>query len=135
MIKEHFEFLCGNGIITSSTKMFLALVNKHLKHFLVELFQQVPDLVKTVEVWFAVTIWSDNLKAVTKFCYLGGVLSNDCSINPEIAGRFAKASSNFGHLAKLWDKHDISLVTKVSVYQAAVLTVLLYGAETWTVYC
>ena len=83
----------------------------------------------------AVTIGSDNLRAVTKFCYLGGVLSNDCSIDLEIAARLAKASSTFGRLAsRLWDTHDISLVTKVSVYQAAVLSVLLYGVETWTLY-
>ena len=83
----------------------------------------------------AVTIGSDNLKAVTKFCYLGGVLANDCSIDLEIAARLAKANSTFGRLAsRLWDTHDIPLVTKVSVYQGAVLTVLLYGAETWTVY-
>ena len=47
----------------------------------------------------------------------------------------AKASSTFGHLAlRLWDSHDISQVTKVFLYQAVVLTVLLYGAEIWTVY-
>ena len=83
----------------------------------------------------AVTNGSENLRAVTKFCYLGGVLSNDCSIDLEIVARLAKASSTFGRLAsRLWDKHDISPVTKVSVYQAAFLSVLLYGVETWTLY-
>ena len=78
----------------------------------------------------AVTTGWDNLKAVTKFCYLGGALSNDCSVDSEITARIAKASSTFGRLAsRLWNTRDITLATKVSVYQAAVLTVLLYGAE------
>ena len=77
----------------------------------------------------AVTIESNNLKAVTQLCYLRGVPANDCSIDLELA------NSTFGRLAsRLWNTHDISQGTKVSVYQAAVLTVLLYAAETWTVY-
>ena len=48
----------------------------------------------------AVTIESDNLKAVTKFCSFGGALSNDCFIALEIAARLAKASSIFGGHSK-----------------------------------
>ena len=58
----------------------------------------------------AVTIGSDNLKAVTKFCYLEGALSNDCSVDSEITARIAKASSTFDRLAsRLWN----TLTTKV----------------------
>ena len=72
-----------------------------------------------------VTTGSDNLKAVTKFCYWGGALSNDCSVDSEITARIAKASSTFGRLAsRLWNTRDITLATKVTV-----LTLLLYGAE------
>ena len=78
----------------------------------------------------AVTIESDSqLKAVTKFCYLEGVLSNDCSIDLEIAARLAKASTTFGHLAsRLWDTHDISLVTKV-------LSILINCSSCVTIWC
>ena len=46
-----------------------------------------------------VMIGLDNLKAVTKFCYLGGALSNNiiCSVYSEITVRIAKASLTFGH--------------------------------------
>jgi len=35
---------------------------------------------------------------------------------------------------RLWDEHGIRLDTKISVYVAVVLTILLYGCETWTLY-
>ena len=73
-----------------------------------------------------VTVASENLKAVTKFCFLGGVLSSNCSIDLEL--------NIWSLLFEIMKTYNISLVTKVSVYQAAVLAVLLYGAETWTVY-
>ena len=49
--------------------------------------------------------------------------------------RISKASHAFGILHKrLWSRHGISIRTKVKVYNACVLTVLLYASETWTTY-
>jgi len=46
-----------------------------------------------------------------------------------------KASSSFGRLSKrLWNDHGIWLDAKVAVYKAAVLSVLLFGCESWTLY-
>jgi len=54
---------------------------------------------------------------------------------PDISARLAKASQAFGRLSKrLWDDHGIRLDTKISVYVAAILPVLLYGCESWTLY-
>ena len=33
---------------------------------------------------------------------------------------------------RLWQMHEIKLTTKVAVYKAVVLSVLLYGCESWT---
>jgi hypothetical protein len=82
-----------------------------------------------------VTIDGSELKAVNTFCYLGSTLSENAMIDDEITSRIGKASAAFGKLQRrLWNSHAIKLSTKIAVYRAVVITTLLYGCETWTVY-
>ena len=75
------------------------------------------------------------LQAVESFTYLGSTLSHNATIDREITNRISKASSSFGRLRKtVWERRGIKLATKLKVYQAVVLTTLLYGCETWTLY-
>ena len=75
------------------------------------------------------------LTNVKRFTYLGSVLSHDTQIDDDIQARINKASSAFGRLEeRVWKPHGIRLRTKLKVYKAAVLTTLLYGAESWTCY-
>ncbi|VDM01735.1 unnamed protein product [Schistocephalus solidus] len=47
----------------------------------------------------------------------------------------SRASQVFGWLqATVWNRHGIHLNTKLKIYKAVVLTTILYGAKTWTVY-
>jgi len=47
----------------------------------------------------------------------------------------SKASAAFGRLRrKLWNNNDVTIRVKCQVYRAIVLTTLLYGSETWTLY-
>ena len=83
------------------------------------------------------TVYIDNspLSTVNNFCYLGSSLSNDATIDHEISQRISKASASFGRLThRLWSDRGIRLSTKVKVYQAVVISTLLYGCETWTLY-
>lgn len=83
----------------------------------------------------AVLCDGDPLQSVDNFCYLGSTLSRSATIDNEVNARLAKAGSSFGMLtSRLWNVHGIRIETKVAVYRAVVLTVLLYGRETWTVY-
>ena len=85
-----------------------------------------PPVIKTGDV---------TLKAVDQFCYLGSILSTDVNADIDISARIAKASSSFGRLSKrLWNDHGIRLDIKVAVCKAAVLSVLLFGCESWTLY-
>ena len=81
-----------------------------------------------------ITIAGEPLKAVQKFCYLGGVLSQNARID-DITARIGKASAAFGRLQhRLWDERGVRLSTKIALYKAAVLSTLLYGGETWVTY-
>ena len=75
------------------------------------------------------------LKTTNQFCYLGSILSCDCSTDTEINSRIGKASTAFARLRRnVIDTHNLRLHTRVAVYRAIVLSVLLYGLETMTVY-
>ena len=77
----------------------------------------------------------ERLKAVDTFTYLGSTLSRNVTIDDEVQCRLAKASAVFGRLSeKVWFRRGIRSETKVKVYRAAVMTTLLYGCESWTVY-
>ena len=75
------------------------------------------------------------LKATDSFTYLGSALSREARINVEVNNRLSKANFTFGRLMKkMWDRRGISQDTRLKVYMAVVLTILLYTCESWTVY-
>lgn len=69
---------------------------------------------------------------VTNFTYLGSVMSSDGTIDKELGTRVGKAYSAFSSLCRIWYNRNIRTCTKIRIYRAAVLTVLLYGCEAWT---
>ena len=75
------------------------------------------------------------LKTVDAFTYLGSTVSNDAKMDREIQTRLGKASSAFGDLYhRLWNTKDVSLKVKIDTYKSVVISALLYGAESWTLY-
>jgi len=64
--------------------------------------------------------------------YLGSVLSSDGYSSPDINRRIGLASSVMSALIHIWKDQHLSLTTKTRIYQALVISVLLYAAETWT---
>ena len=82
-----------------------------------------------------ITVSGQRLSAVNRFTYLGSTLSQNVTIDDEVNIRIARASATFGRLhANVWNRRGISLQTKLKVYRAIVLPMLLYACETWTVY-
>ena len=71
------------------------------------------------------------LEEVSEFKYLGSVLSKDGSSTKEIRTRIAMATAAMTKLQKIW-KSDISIQVKVKLYKSLVVSILLYGCETWT---
>ena len=70
-----------------------------------------------------------------RFCYLRSILSSTTIIDDDVSARLAKASAAYGRLSKrLWNDQGIRLATKIAVYRAVVLTILLYDCDSWTLY-
>jgi hypothetical protein len=72
------------------------------------------------------------IKAVNKFKYLGFILEATGATTLEIEKRISEGRRVTGMLnSVLWSK-TILHKTKKIMYQALVQSILLYGAETWT---
>ena len=77
----------------------------------------------------------ETLVQTKNFVYLGSTITDNARIDDEITFRMGKASAANARLReRLWENHHVSLKVKGKVYRAVVLSTLLYGAETWTVY-
>ena len=82
-----------------------------------------------------ITIDEVPLVKTTDFTYLGSTVSSSSKIDKELRTRTGKASAAFGKLQqRLWNNKHVSIRVKCKVYRAVVLSTLLYGAETWTIY-
>ena len=73
--------------------------------------------------------------AVCQFTYLGSTTTGNLSLGAEINKRIGKAASTLAHLtARVWTSPKLSMKTTMEVYNACVISTLLYGSETWTTY-
>lgn len=82
-----------------------------------------------------ITIGEHTLEVVDKFTYLGSTISSNLSLDAGLNLRIGKSASTMARLTKrVWDNPMLTLNTKMKVYQACVLSTLLYGSEAWTLY-
>ncbi|KAJ0176190.1 hypothetical protein K1T71_008364 [Dendrolimus kikuchii] len=83
----------------------------------------------------ALYLSEEPLEDISHFKYLGSNIRNDNTLVTEITSRIATAAVNFGRLTgRVWKSHDLKLETKIYVYKALIVPVLLYSAETWCLY-
>ena len=74
------------------------------------------------------------LEVVSSFTYLGCIFASDATIDAEVTHQVAAAIVAVVRLrkAKVWSTRALSRFTKLQFFQSIVMSVLLYGAETWT---
>jgi len=72
-------------------------------------------------------------KVTDRFTYLGSDIHSSERSTPEILRRIGLASNIFGRLANVRKRTGLSLQAKIRLYNALVISVLLYGSETWTI--
>ena len=72
----------------------------------------------------------EQVESVNGFSYLGSVISSSGSVQPDIDKRIAQASRTFGALHQpVFNDRNLRVETKRKVYEACILSILLYGAE------
>lgn len=82
-----------------------------------------------------ITIDDYELDNVHQFTYLGSTITTNLSLDTEIDKRIGKAATTFARLTtRVWTNPKLSVKTKLAVYNACVISTLLYGSETWTTY-
>lgn len=84
---------------------------------------------------FDIKISDTHLEQVDHFPYLGSILSDRCTCEKDVENRIRAAHVAFGRLSRrVFLNKDLRISTKLMVYQAIVISTLLYGCETWTLY-
>ena len=71
------------------------------------------------------------VEEVDSFSYLGAQVTKDGGATLAIKKRTALAYASFNRLIKIWRARNISRKTKATLFKTLVLSVLLYGCETW----
>lgn len=73
------------------------------------------------------------IEEVEQFTYLGSILTPDGGAELDVEVRINKARAAFGILSPVWRSKEISLRTKLKLFESNVKSVLLYACETWKV--
>ena len=81
----------------------------------------------------SIQVRDDTLEVVHKFKYLGSIFMSDGTLDAEINHRIASAGIAWHQLksGKVWSSKYVMLGRKVLIFRSDVLTILLYGCETW----
>ena len=74
---------------------------------------------------------NNSFEPVSKFKYLGVILTNENDIKEEIKSRLNSGNACYFSLHKLLSSRLLSKKLKVKIYNTVILPVLLYECEAW----
>jgi len=77
-------------------------------------------------------VQSSTVEVVDEFCYLSSYISQNGNCEKDVKVRIEKVSAIFDKIKKVWRNKHINLQTKLRLYEALILTTVLYGAEVWS---
>ena len=79
----------------------------------------------------AIRLGEETLEDVDHFTYLGGIVTKTGGCDEDIKGRIGKARAQFNRMRKTWNSPIFYIKTKVRLLNTIVISVLIYGCETW----
>ena len=80
----------------------------------------------------SITVDGQHVECVDQFCYLGSTQDSSGRCRPDLLRRIGIASSSMNSLSRVWAQANLSLHTKLRIYNTCIMPVFLYGSETWT---
>jgi hypothetical protein len=78
-----------------------------------------------------VSLGGTQLEVVSQIKYLGSWFASDGSMDREISARISAAFGAVQRMEDTWKSRQNSVGYKITLYKTMVLTVLMYGAESW----
>ena len=75
----------------------------------------------------------EHIKQVTKFKYLGYLITSDGRCTTEIRKRIAMAKETFQKMKPILTNRNVTMTTKTRILKTYIWSVLLYGCECWTI--
>ena len=78
-----------------------------------------------------IQIYGEDIDDVQDFTYLGSKMTADGNVEIEVKVRIRKARHAFSLLRQTWKSRKLSTKTKLRIFQSNVISVLIYGAESW----
>ena len=78
-----------------------------------------------------VQVDGQDIEEVENFVYLGANVSNKGGTEDDIKARLGKVRVAYNKLDKFWKNSQFTIKTKINVFKSNVISVLLYGCETW----
>ena len=78
-----------------------------------------------------IQIYQEDIEDVQEFTYLGSKMTVNGDVEAEIKVRIRKARHAFSLLRQTWKSRKINTKTKLRIFQSNVISVLLYGSESW----
>ena len=72
------------------------------------------------------------LENIYFFRYLGSIFAADGSQEQDVLRRCSMVKTRFGQLRNIFNSPDISIELKMSIYKSAVMSLMTYGCETWS---
>ncbi|CAF3323508.1 unnamed protein product [Rotaria sp. Silwood2] len=94
-------------------------------------------ILKNIEVNHHITginIRNQTIEIVDSFVYLGCNVTRDQRSDKELDTRLRKAATAFNMLRHvIWYRKTVSITSRLRIFRACILPVLLYGSETWSI--